>query len=95
MKSWRNKVVAIFAVVSFLLGFALCEVACASGDDHSGNSNNIQHHCVADCACHGATLPSTSATHAAPPADAGEFVFAPVSNHSRLVAASIFHPPRA
>ena len=41
------------------------------------------------------TMALTAVTEAAPPADSGEVVGGFASNQSRLVAASIFHPPRA
>jgi hypothetical protein len=95
MVAWRNKFIAVLAIVSFVLSFTACQVACASGDDDSCDSKTVQHHCIGQCGCHGVTVVSAVAMKSPSLVDCREFVIATMTDNSRLVPASIFNPPRA
>jgi len=92
---WRSSFTAVLAVVSFMLSVTVCQVACASGDDGGGVSKTVQHQCIGQCACQGATIPAAAESQPPLLSDGGKFGFAAIIDNSRLAPASIFNPPRA
>jgi hypothetical protein len=94
MACWLTKFTTLLAILGFVLGTALCAVACGSDDDDLGVVV-APHHCTGQCVCHGATVSSICGTESPLLMDDSDFALAAVIDNSLLLPASIFNPPRA